>query len=174
MAKKWRNNSSILKIEGFEELYEKCAKAGKDAEVEARKLFEQSAENMYDELYTKGKAAGLPEHLLEKIEEDMHEGNGSWRAEIGWKKSKPKNPLPDTYKVMFYNYGTPSGNRLTRTDGQRVEINGQWVTLGKNRGQEPPHPSGSGFIKKAKLAAARKNKKLQKETLEKILGDFKQ
>lgn len=176
MAKKWRNKSSILKIEGFEELYEKCEKAGKDAEVEARKLFEHSAENLYDELYSKGKAAGLPEHLLEQIEEDILEvsNKGVWRAEIGWPKSKPKNPLPDTYKVMFYNYGTPSGNRMTKQDGRRVEINGQWVTLGKNRGQEPPHPSGSGFIKKAKLAAARKNKKLQKETLEKILGDFKQ
>lgn len=158
MAKSWRNKSNVLKIEGFEELYERFEKAGKDAEVEARKLFEHSAENMYDELYAKGNAAGLPEHLLEQIEEDLHEGNGIWRAEIGWKKSRPNNPLPDTYKVMFYNYGTPNGDRVTKA--------------GYNRGQEPPHPSGHGFIKKAKLAAARKNKKLQQDTLKKVLGDL--
>ena len=169
----YRNKSSILNISGFDELYQKLEQAGKNAEVEGRKLFEHCAENMYDELYDKGKAAGLPEHLLEEIEEDMREGKGRWSCEIGWKKSKPKTPLPDTYKVMFYNYGTPSG-RHTKQGGQRVQINGKWVTLGTDRGKENAHPSGShGFIKKAKLAAARKNKKLQKETLDKILGDLK-
>lgn len=162
MAKKWRNNSSILKLEGFQELYEKFEKAGKDAEVEARKLFEKSGENMYDELYAKGRAAGLQEHLLEKIEEEIIQipNKGVWYYSVGWKKSKPKDPLPDTYKVLFYNYGTPSGDRITKS--------------GANRGQEPAHPKNShGFIKKAKLAAARKNKKLQNDTLKKILGDLK-
>ncbi len=159
MAKKWRNKSNTLEISGFEELYEKFAKAGKDASVEGRKLFEKCAENLYDELYYKGKSAGLQEHLLEQIEEDLIERENVWRASVGWKKPRPKNPLPDTYKVMFYNYGTPSGDRITKA--------------GANRGQETPHPKGShGFIKKAKLAAAQKNKKLQKETLKRILGDL--
>lgn len=131
--------------------------------------------NMYDALYEKAEKAGLPENLLEEIvhEETEIQNKNIWAATVGWKKPKPKNPLPDTYKVMFYNYGTPSGNRNTKTGGQRLQIDGKWVTLGTNRGQESAHPEGSrGFIKKAKLAAANKNKKLQKETLEKILGDL--
>lgn len=104
----------------------------------------------------------MKEHLLEEMvhEETEIASNNVWSATVGWKKPKPKDPLPDTYKVMFYNYGTPSGNRSTKK--------------GYNRGQESAHPKGShGFIKKAKLAAANRNKKLQKETLEKILGDLK-
>lgn len=176
MAKKWRNKSSLLQLKGFEELYEKFIEAGKDAEVEGRKLFEKCSENLYDELDGKGRSAGLPEHLLEEIvhEETEVVSKNIWSATVGWKKPKPKDPLPDTYKVVFFNYGTPSGNRTTKTGGQRVQIDGKWVTVGTNRGQEPAHPKGShGFIKKAKLAAANRNKKLQKETLEKIMGDLK-
>lgn len=173
MAKSWRNKSASVELKGFDDFYEKLVAAGKNAEIEGRKLFEHCAENYYDELYTKGKAAGLPEHLLEQIEEEFVEveSKNVWSYSAGWKKSKPKNPLPDTYKVMFYNYGTPSG-RTTKEGGQRVQIDGKWVTLSKERGKEAAHPSGSGFIKKAKLAAIRKNKKLMKETLNKILGDL--
>lgn len=161
MAKKWRNNSSVLQLKGFAEIYEKFVEAGKDAEVEGRKLFEKCSENLYDELDAKARAAGLPEHLIEEMihEETEDQSKNIWSATVGWKKPKPKDPLPDTYKVMFFNYGTPSGNRVTKK--------------GYNRGQEPPHPKGShGFIKKAKLAAANKNKKLQAQTLKDILGDL--
>ena len=158
MAKTWRNKTLELKFD-FEGIYKKLEKAGKDAEVEARKLFEICAENFYDELYSKGKSAGLQEHLLEQIEERWIERGNWYVAFVGWKKEKPNKVLPDSYKVMFYNYGTPSGDRITKS--------------GENRGQEPAHPKGShGFVKKAKLSATRKNKKLMKETLKKILGDL--
>lgn len=175
MAKSWRNKSSTLQLKGFEELYEKFQKAGKDAEKEGRKLFEHAAENLYDSLYEQGKKAGLEEHLLEQLEEELIElpSKNTWHCSVGWKKAKPANPLPDTYKVMFYNYGTPSGDRTTTKGGQRVQIDGKWVTVEDSRGQEASHPNGShGFIKKAKLAAANKNKKLIKATMEKILGDL--
>lgn len=156
-------NKSILKLQGFDSFLERLQEAGKNVDYEGRKCFTKCAENLYDELYLKAEKAGLDSRLLEQIDEEMIDNAKSniWYYEVGWKKQKPTtgNPLPDTYKVMFYNYGTPK--RTTKK--------------GYNRGEESPHPEGShGFIKKAKLAAANKNKKLQKETLEKILEGLKE
>ena len=153
-------NNSILKVEGFYELLEKIQEAGKSVDVEGRKCFEECGENLYDALYSKAQKAGLDNRLLEQIEENVIEKHNVWRWEVGWKKQKSSktNPLPDTYKVMFYNYGTPK--RTTKK--------------GANRGEESAHPVGShGFIKKAKLAAANKNKKTQQAFLEKIIEGLK-
>lgn len=155
-------SKSILQLQGFEDFLDRLQEAGASMENEGRKCFEKCAENLYDELYDKAQKAGLDNRLLEQIDETFIENQNAniWRYEVGWKKQKPTatNPLPDTYKVMFYNYGTPK--RTTKT--------------GANRGEESAHPVGShGFIKKAKLAVRNRNKKLQKETLEKILGGLK-
>lgn len=161
MAKVWRNKSSTLTLKGFEEFLEALDEAGAKMEVEGRKCFEKCAENLYDELYNKAQKAGLDNRLLEQIDETFIERGNVWHYEVGWKKQKPtkSNPLPDTYKVMFYNYGTPK-ERFTKS--------------GASRGKEEAHPKGShGFIKKAKLAVVQKNKKLQRETLEKIIGELK-
>lgn len=154
-------NKTMLKLTGFENFLEDLQEAGKRIDVEGRKCFEKAAENIYDELVAKAESAGLDNRLIEQISEEWDEnGNANrWNYSVGWKKAHPKaNPLPDTYKVMFYNYGTP--RRTTKA--------------GYNRGAESPHPKGShGFIKKAKLAAANKNKKLYKDTLSKILEGLK-
>lgn len=154
-------NKSMLQLQGFEDFLERLEAAGAKMETEGRKCFEKCAENLYDELYSKAEKAGLDEHLLEQIEERFIESGNIWFYEVGWKKKKPSktNPLPDTYKVMFYNYGTPM----------------RQTAKGHNRGAENSHPIGShGFIKKAKLAVRNKNKKLQKDTLEKILKELKE
>ena len=161
VSKQWRNKSSTVQLKGFDEFIEALQKAGKSIDVEGRKCFEKAGENVYDALYSQAQKAGLKQHLIDEIDETVIEEHGLWKYEVGWKKQKPstKNPLPDTYKVMFYNYGTPNGDRITKK--------------GYNRGKETAHPKGShGFIKKAKNAAANKNKKLYKETLQKILGDL--
>lgn len=155
-------NKSILQLQGFESFLERLQEAGAKMDYEGRKCFEKCSENLYDELYDKAQKAGLDNRLLEQmIHEEVEGGSANvWRAEVGWKKQKPTagNPLPDTYKVMFYNYGTPK--RTTKK--------------GANRGQEDAHPVGShGFIKKAKLAVRNRNKKLQEETLEKIIEGLK-
>lgn len=168
-------SKSMLQLQGFESFLERLQEAGAAMETEGRKCFEQCAENLYDELYTKAQKAGLDERLLEQIDEKFIENKNAnvWRYEVGWKKQKPTagNPLPDVYKVMFYNYGTPK--RAVKEGGQRVQIDGKWITLKDSRGEESAHPNGShGFIKKAKLAVRNRNKKLQQETLEKILGEL--
>ena len=151
------NNKSILKLQGFDDFLERLQEAGADMENEGRKCFEKCAENLYDELYLKAQKAGLDNRLLEQLEEEFIEvpSKNVWRYEVGWKKQKPTagNPLPDAYKVLFYNYGTPS--RKTKD--------------GANRGKIDTH----GFIKKAKLAARNRNKKLQEETYQKIIEGLK-
>ena len=158
MAGTWRNRTSSFTLTGFDELAKAVKDAEKAAQDEGRKCFEKCAENTYDALYNNAVKAKLDMNLVEQINEDIYEKpeRGWFRYEVGWKKQKPtlKNPIPDTYKVMFYNYGTPS-ERFTKA--------------GASRGKEDPHPGGShGFIKKAKLAAANKNKKIIRETLEAI------
>lgn len=154
-------NKSMLQLQGFDDFLERLEEAGATMENEGRKCFEKCAENLYDELYLKAQKAGLDNRLLEQIDERFIEEHGIWFYEVGWKKQKPTttNPLPDVYKVMFYNYGTPK-----RT-----------TAAGENRGEETAHPKGShGFIKKAKLAVRNKNRKLQEETLNKILKGLKE
>lgn len=176
MAKAWRNKSGTLMLTGFDDLIEKLQAAGKTIDVEGRKCFEQAAENLYDSLYEQSTKAGLSTRLVEQIDERFAErGNVAyWFYEVGWKKTKPSvgNPLPDFYKVMFYNYGTPN-ERKTEKSGIRTQIDGKWVTLDRSRGKETAHPVGShGFIKKAKLSASNKNKKLFKTFLDDVLGDL--
>lgn len=162
MAKAWRNRSGTVQLKGFDDFLEKLQTAGASLEKEGEKCFKECTTVLYDELRTQAQNAGLAPRLVGKIREEaiMKSGANIWYYEVGWKKQKPtkSSPLPDTYKVMFYNYGTPS-ERFTKS--------------GASRGKESDHPKGShGFIKKAKLAAASKAKKIQKETLKKIIGDL--
>jgi hypothetical protein len=146
-------------LKGFDEFLDKINETYASIDVEGRKCFEKCGENLRDELEAYATKAGLPERLVEQIEEEYRQRGNHWSYECGWKKAKPKTPLPDTYKVLFYNYGTPK----------------RYTASGDFRGEITPHPKGShGFIKKAKLAAANRNKKLQRETYEKIIGGLKQ
>lgn len=142
-------------------MLEALVKAGKDVDFEAEKCFSQCCKIVTEQLTTKATSAGLHPHLLSKMQrEKWHKGN-TFHFEVGWKKVKPSKggPLPDTYKVMFFNYGTPS-ERYTKK--------------GYYRGKENAHPIGShGFIKKAKTASANKCRKLQKQFLADALKDLK-
>lgn len=157
----WRNRPMTLNIEGFNELLIKLQAAGKNVDFEVEKCFSQCCKVVTEQLTEKAKSAGLDERLISKIQrEKWHKGN-TFYFEVGWKKAKPtySNPIPDTYKVMFYNYGTPS-NRYTKA--------------GYYRGKESAHPIGShGFIKKAKIASQNKCKKIQREFLAAALKELK-
>jgi hypothetical protein len=160
MAKVWRNRSTTVTLKGFDDFLERLQEAGASMDGEGRKCFEKCAENLYDEMYAKALSAGLDMRLLEQLEETFIEKPNVWHYECGWQKQKPSkgNPLPDTYKVMFYNYGTPK-ERYTKK--------------GYYRGKISAHPIGShGFIKKAKLAVVKRNKKVQEDALKRILGEM--
>lgn len=174
---KWRNKKMSLELKGFDEFIEKLHEAGKDTERVLDYTFNKAALTMKAELQKKATEAGLSPRLVRQITErsEKDADAGHFYYQVGWAKQKASKgtPLPDTYKVMFYNYGTPSIRR-TKEGGQRIQIDGKWVTLGTNRGKENAHPNGShGFIKKAKIAAANKNRKFFREALKDILGDLK-
>lgn len=140
-------------------MLETLQQAGKDIDFEAEKCFSQCCKVVTEQLKEKAANAGLDPHLMQKIvREKWHKGN-TFHFEVGWKKVAKNNPLPDTYKVMFYNYGTPS-SRFTKK--------------GYYRGKEEAHPIGShGFIKKAKIASVTKCRKIQKQFLADALKDLK-
>lgn len=143
---------SMLKLTGFSEFLEDLQEAGGRIEVEGKKCFEECSQNLYDELYSKAKKAKLSQDLLNKMISETDFKDGVWSYSCGWKKFSSPNvtPLPDFYKVLFANYGTPE--RQTKA--------------GKSTGSV----TGKNFIKKAKRSAATKNKKVQQEMIERILG----
>lgn len=162
MAKK-----AVLEIKGFEEFYEKLKQMEVDADKVAAQKFEECMDILETEMRKKATAADLSPRLIGKITRQTWGTNlkntGEWMGAVGWKTTKVKNPLSDFYKVVFYNYGTPT--RHAHNDKQRININGKWVTLGTSRSAVKKH----GFIKKAKLAASRKTSTLMKKTLKEML-----
>lgn len=153
-----------LELKGFDEFYEKLQKVSDNVDEVAEKKFNECVDILENELRTKAQAAGLAPRLLKQITKDTHIGKGYWRGEVGWKSSKQKNPLSDFYKVVFWNYGTPT--RTVKKENVKNQLDGNWTTLGKNRGSIMKH----GFIKRAKLAASRKIKTLMKNTMKEMLN----
>lgn len=146
-----------MKLEGFDDMIKRLEKAGKNVDFEVEKCFSECAKTMTDTLVSRAKSAKLDDDLINKIERKKWHKYGVFYFEVGWEKvarSYGGEALPDVYKVMFYNYGTPL--RATR-DGQ-------------NRGKI----EGRGFIKKAKLSAINKVKKIQKDFLARYVENLKQ
>ena len=151
----YRNHDLTLKIEGFDEMIKKLQKAGRDVDIEVEKCFSKCAKTVTDTLVEKARGAGLAESLVNKIEREKWHKFGVFHFSVGWKKVKPSvgNPLPDVYIVMFFNYGTP---RRTTKDGE-------------NRGEI----KGRRFIKKAKMSAWNKVKKIQRDFIAQTMNDLK-
>ena len=140
-------SKSILRLKGFEELFEQIQKANGSVDRAAESCLRQSATIMQAELKKQMQASGVDSHLVSSMPppEITKDGN-RYSAAVGYKKGNydPSN-LSDGYKVVFLNYGTP-----------RRKKHGKIV--------------GRGFIQNAKDKARPKIKKAQKETLDKILG----
>lgn len=147
---------ATLTLKGFDEFAERLAEVGGSIERTGKYAFYKAALNVRNELIDKAQSAGLDHDLIAAIEE-RHEADprtGRFTYEVGWRKPRTivvfNKQIPDAYKVIFFNYGTP--RRQTKS--------------GANRGKEDAHPKGSkGFIKKAKLAAVAKNKALYRSIL---------
>lgn len=152
--KTWRNRSMTFKLEGFNDLVEAIEKAGRNVDFETEKCFSQCAKVVTETLIEKAQEADLDAKLIDKITREKWHRHNIFYFSVGWEKVKAtdKNPIPDVYKVMFYNYGTP--NRTTKS--------------GANRGEVKEH----GFIKKAKLASRNKVRKIQRNYLKDVLKDL--
>lgn len=135
-----------LKLDGFDDLFEKITKAGGTVDAAAKECLQQSAQIMQSELKSQMQAAGVPGDLINQMPPPEIEAEGNRHtARVGYKKGAydPRNPS-DGYKLVFLNYGTPK-----RTMHGKV--------------------TARGFIQKAKKKASPKIKRAQQDTLNEIV-----
>lgn len=161
--------STALKIDlkGFDEMIDKLRKAGANVEEVGWDIARKSGKIFYDDLKSACSEAKVPETITSQIRfQAERDGSGARTSvSVGWANAEnfnPKNPLP-VHKVVFLNYGTP--RRYTFRGGQKVKIDGKFVTVGTDRGSE----TGSGFISAAKKSAKPKIRKYQKDRFQELL-----
>lgn len=139
--------NSILKLEGFEELFEQIQKAGGSVDKAVENCVRQSAGIMQKELKNQMQKAGVDSGLVGRMPPPQITIDGNrYSAAVGYKKGDyDPNAPSDGYKVVFLNYGTPRRKKHGKV-------------------------AARGFILAAKKKARPQIKKAQKETLDKILG----
>lgn len=143
------SSKTMLKLEGFEELYKQIEAAGGKIDQAAERCMRESAQIMQTELKTQMQEKGVKGSLINRMPEPtITKTANTIYAEVGYEKGDfdPKNPS-DGYKVVFINYGTPR-----RTKHGKVKAR--------------------GFIQKAKEDASKKIKKAQQNTLNTILEEL--
>ena len=157
----------------FTGLLEDIQRAGGNASAAAKQAAEECAKVYEAELRAECNADGIPASITNEIRQEVtvESGGNVYAVKVGWEKGEydPKNPSA-AYKAIFLNYGTPKGERTVQ-EQKRVhhELGGRWVTLRKNRGKLVAR----GFIGRAQKNADKKVKKVQKETLARILKGLK-
>lgn len=141
-----------IKLEGFEELYERLQRAGKNADAAAEKCINDSAAVMQTEMKAQMQSDQVDPALIARMPPPTIEQTGNrYTARVGYKKGTYNPAAPsDGYKVVFLNYGTPKG-RQTKSGANRGELKAR------------------GFIKRTKTKAKAKIKKLQEDTKNEIL-----
>lgn len=164
-----RKQSGIkLNLKGFEEMLEQIEAAGGKAETAARATVTECAKVVETELHAACDAAGVPASVSSEIGVDITSNGNRISAKVGWKKgSFDPNNLSAGYKAVFLNYGTP--RRSVKTSGKHARIDGDWKTLGRNRGAITER----GFIQAARDASRPKVRKIQKQKLDEILRGLK-
>ena len=173
MGKTIRNGgkSGVLVTVGFSDLLEKINKAQGDVEAAAWEAARTGAKELYDEIKSEATASGVPDNLTAwpnlSMQSERDSSGNRYGCKVGWKVGEydPKNPSA-AHKVIFMNYGTP--RRFVRKEGQRIQIDGKWVTVDVDRG----YVDGRGFIGRAKKKAMPKVKKAQEEALKKMLEEL--
>lgn len=148
MARRKGGSYIQLNLEGFDELLEKIEKLGGSIQSAVDTCMRQSAQIQQKELKAQMQKSKVDGKLINRMPPPQISWDyGQCTARVGYKKGK-YNPddLSDGYKVVFLNYGTPR--------------------------REPSQMRALGFLKRAKNKARPQIKKLQEETLNKILGDL--
>lgn len=113
----------IMQISGFDEMLKKFEASSKAAEKIAKQTAQDCGNILKSEIVKQAQSAGLPNHLVNQIEEDFEaERAGKYRYLVGWEKESHKRgePLTDSEKVIVANYGTPE--RFTASGASRGKI----------------------------------------------------
>ncbi len=166
MAKK--SSGITLNLKGFDKMLEAIQAAGGKADAAAEETLRECARVVEADLHSACDAAGVPASVSSAIGVDIEKSGNRISAKVGWKKGSynPQNLSPG-YKAVFFNYGTP--RRSVKTAGERIQIDGNWKTLGTDRGAV----AGSGFIQTARDTSRPKVRKIQKQKLDEILKGLK-
>lgn len=144
MAKRGGKSYIQLNLEGFDELLHKIEEAGGSINKSCETCIKRSADIQQQELQAQMRKARVPSDLIARMPPPSIEVDGNrFTARVGYKKG---DYTPDNL-----------------SDGYKV------VFL--NYGT--PRVKPRGFIKKAKNVAKKPIKKMQEDTLKKILGDLK-
>ena len=149
----------MVTIHGFSEMIEMLSeleKRGIDETTE--KIFDECTDIIKDSV-DKYADDNLPASLASKKTQFKVKNGNIFMYSYGWSRNDPETFL----KVCYLNYGTPK--RYTKA-GQRVMIDGKWVTLGAARGRIQPR----GFLSNAKRSASQKINARKKAMLKELLG----
>ena len=154
----------------FDKLLEQIKRAEGDVEKATWEAARKGAKVMYDELVKECNASGVPSSVSNAISfsAERDDTGNRYACSIGWKMGEynPKNPSAG-FKAAFINYGTP--RRSVKAENARVRVNGEWRTIGTDRG----YMDGKRFIGRAKKKARPKIKKEQEEVLKEVLRGLK-
>lgn len=153
----------------FESLLERVQEANGDIDSAALRVAKECTKIMESELKSECSASSVPASVTSEIKANTErDASGNrYTCTVGWKMGgyNPNN-LSAGYKAVFLNYGT--ARRSVSKEKTRVLINGQWRTVGRNRGEV----AARNFIDRAKKSAKKKVKKAQEETLKEILKEL--
>lgn len=145
-----RKQNQILTLYGFEQWAESLQRAvDTDIDSAIEKCFNKCADIVDEALETQMQIKKVPESLKSKKSVwKEHRGN-VYIFSDGWLKRDEESFL----KVCYLNYGTPM--RETKSGANRGKISARY------------------FISNAKRSAAQRVRKVQKDALDKVLGDLK-
>ena len=134
-----------LKLDGFDDYFEKIKKASGSVDAAAKECLNTAANIMHSELKKQMQAANVDSDLINRMPApEIETDRNKHTARVGYKKGAyTPNDISDGYKIVFTNYGTPKR---------------------KKHGQV----KARGFIQAAKKKASAPIKKSQGECLEKI------
>lgn len=152
----------MVAIHGFEEMVEMLQQMEKSG-------VDQAADQIFDECCDIIKTS-MDSHAAGVIPADLAAKQTAFKVNRGNRRMFAygfgENDHESKMIACFLNYGTP---RRTGKAGQRVMINGKWVTLGADRGKISPRY----FISNGKRAAAQKINARKKAMLKQLTGGGK-
>ena len=161
MARQYRK-TTMVKIHGFQDMMEMLQKMEKvGVDQAADKVFDECCDIIKESMDSFANGAIPADLAAQQTQFKVTRGNVRMFA-YGFSEQNHEAKM----KACYLNYGTP---RRTGKAGQRVMINGKWVTLGLDRGQIAPR----GFISNGKRSAAQKINARKKKMLKQLTGGGK-
>lgn len=140
-----KSSSSILKLQGFDNLLADIARAGGKVDKAVDAACKAGAAELESRLLAECAADGVPDSVTREIRTIYRSAGNVHKVQCGWEMGEynPDN-LSAGYKALFLNYGTPHRSKHGKVKAR-------------------------GFITRAKRGARLKVKRAQAAALDQIL-----